>query len=35
VPEYGTSAYAKPVVDHAFARERCLATYKATLKGEG
>lgn len=34
VPEYGTSAYAKPIVDHKFARERCLETYKAALKPE-
>lgn len=34
VPEYGTSAYAKPIVDHKFARERCLDTYKAALKPE-
>jgi deoxyribodipyrimidine photo-lyase len=33
VPEYGTSAYAKPVVEHAFARSRCLDTYKKALQG--
>ncbi|MEN0006975.1 MAG: deoxyribodipyrimidine photo-lyase [Bacteroidota bacterium] len=32
VPEFGTPAYATPVVDHKFARERCLETYKAGLK---
>lgn len=31
VPEFGTPAYPKPMVDHAFARERCLATYKRAL----
>lgn len=31
VPEFGTSAYAKPIVDHAFARQRCLERYKAGL----
>jgi len=31
IPEFGTSAYAEPMVDHKFARERCLATYKAAL----
>ncbi len=34
VPEYGTSTYTKPIVDHKFARERCLETYKAALKPE-
>ncbi|AEE48256.1 cryptochrome/photolyase family protein [Haliscomenobacter hydrossis] len=33
VPEYGTDAYPKPIVDHKFARERCLEVYKAALKG--
>ena len=28
VPELDTAAYPKPMVDHAFARERCLATFK-------
>ncbi len=32
VPEFGTAAYAKPIVDHKFARERCLATYAKALK---
>ncbi|MFN8789840.1 MAG: cryptochrome/photolyase family protein [Bdellovibrionales bacterium] len=32
VPEYGTSRYAEPMVDHAFARERCLAAFKKALK---
>ncbi|WP_353480484.1 deoxyribodipyrimidine photo-lyase [Haliscomenobacter sp.] len=33
VPEYGTPAYPKPMVDHKFARERCLEVYKIALKG--
>jgi deoxyribodipyrimidine photo-lyase len=32
VPEYGTAAYPKPMVDHKFARERCLEVYKMALK---
>ena len=32
VPEYGTSQYPKPIVDHKWARERCLETYKRALK---
>lgn len=28
VPEYGTPAYPKPMVDHKYARLRCLETYK-------
>jgi deoxyribodipyrimidine photo-lyase len=32
VPEYQTSAYPKPIVDHAFARDRCLKTYKEALQ---
>jgi deoxyribodipyrimidine photo-lyase len=31
VPEFGTPMYPKPIVDHAFARQRCLETYKAGL----
>lgn len=31
VPEYGTEDYVEPIVDHKFARERCLATYKEGL----
>jgi deoxyribodipyrimidine photo-lyase len=34
VPEFGTAKYAKPIVDHKMARERCLAAYKAALKNE-
>lgn len=32
LPEYGTSAYVKPMVDHKWARERALERYKAGLK---
>lgn len=32
VPEYGTPKYVKPIVEHKFARERCLQTYKEALK---
>lgn len=31
VPEFGTSDYPQPIVDHKQARERCLAAYKAGL----
>ena len=31
VPEFQDFSYAKPVVEHKFARERALATYKAGL----
>lgn len=31
VPEFGTSQYPDPIVDHKFARERCLETYKSAL----
>lgn len=31
VPEFGTPEYVDPVVDHKFARERCLETYKSGL----
>lgn len=31
VPEWGTSAYPKPMVDHVFARDRCLTAYKVAL----
>jgi deoxyribodipyrimidine photo-lyase len=35
VAEYGTPHYPKPMIDHAFARERCLKVYKAALKRGG
>jgi len=31
VPEYQELTYPKPMVDHKFARERCLSTYKKAL----
>lgn len=31
VPELDTSSYPDPIVDHKFARERCLSTYKNAL----
>jgi len=31
VPEYQEMTYPHPIVDHKFARERCLKTYKAAL----
>jgi len=35
IPEYGTDAYAKPIVEHSIARERSLTAYKTALKKEG
>jgi deoxyribodipyrimidine photo-lyase len=32
VPEYGTIAYFRPIVEHTFARERVLNAYKNALK---
>ncbi|MFM8361933.1 MAG: cryptochrome/photolyase family protein [Haliscomenobacter sp.] len=32
VPEYGTPRYPSPVVDHKFARERCLLVYKEGIE---
>jgi deoxyribodipyrimidine photo-lyase len=32
VPVWGTPAYPKPIVDHAFARERCLQVYRKALQ---
>lgn len=32
VPEYGTSDYVIPIVEHVFARNRCLDVYKKALK---
>tara|TARA_B100001564_G_scaffold234311_1_gene198052 strand:+ start:455 stop:1720 length:1266 start_codon:yes stop_codon:yes gene_type:complete len=31
VPDYQTSSYLQPIVDHKVARERCLETYKSAL----
>ncbi|MFN4146209.1 MAG: cryptochrome/photolyase family protein [Runella sp.] len=32
IPELNSFDYPRPIVDHAFARERCLATYQKALK---
>lgn len=32
VPEFGTRAYAAPIVDHKFARERAIKTYQDAIK---
>lgn len=32
VPEVGTPRYVRPIVDHAFARERALAAYRAAVE---
>jgi len=32
VPEFSTKSYVQPIVDHNFARSRCLQTYKACLE---
>jgi len=34
VPEVSSFGYPQPIVDHAFARERCLKVYQKALKGE-
>lgn len=34
VPELGTPAYPKPIVNHALARERCLKAYQSALKSQ-
>jgi deoxyribodipyrimidine photo-lyase len=34
IPEFGTSSYPKPMVDHALARERALRTYKEGISQE-
>ena len=31
VPEFSSGSYCKPLVDHSYARSRCLETYKASL----
>lgn len=31
IPEFGTKSYVEPILEHTFARERCLETYKASL----
>ena len=32
VTEYGTSTYPTPIVEHSFARERAISTYRKALK---
>jgi deoxyribodipyrimidine photo-lyase len=32
IPEYGLPTYPKPIVDHAFARQRAIEAYKKALK---
>jgi deoxyribodipyrimidine photo-lyase len=32
VPEFGSSSYIQPIIDHNFARSRCLETYKSALE---
>jgi deoxyribodipyrimidine photo-lyase len=34
VPEFGSTAYPKPIVDHKFARERAIKSYQEALKKE-
>lgn len=34
VPEFGTSRYPKPMVDHVFARKRALDAFQSTLKAK-
>ena len=33
VPEYGTGLYADPIVEHSFARNRAIETYKTGILG--
>ena len=32
VPEFDTDSYTEPIVEHSFARKRCLDTYKTSLQ---
>lgn len=34
VPDYGSPGYPPPIVEHKFARERCLAVYKKALSAK-
>ena len=34
VPEFGSPQYVKPIVEHSFARNRCLQTYGLALKAD-
>lgn len=29
IPEFGSDNYTKPIIDHSFARNRCLDTFKS------
>jgi len=31
IPEYSTKSYIRPILEHAYARNRCLETYKSSL----
>ena len=33
IPEYGTETYPSPIVEHKWARERCLERFKTALSG--
>jgi deoxyribodipyrimidine photo-lyase len=33
IPEYGTERYPSPIVEHKWARERCLERFKTALSG--
>jgi deoxyribodipyrimidine photo-lyase len=33
IPEYGTERYPNPIVEHKWARERCLERFKTALSG--
>ena len=35
IPEFDNLAYVKPIVDHAYAKERCIKAYKAALQKQG
>ena len=32
VPEFGTNKYPEPIIDHSFARQRCISTFKTSLQ---
>ncbi|TGE24906.1 deoxyribodipyrimidine photo-lyase [Hymenobacter aquaticus] len=34
IPEFGTSQYAKPIVEHKFARERAISTFRAAYQNQ-
>jgi deoxyribodipyrimidine photo-lyase len=33
LPEFGTTSYPAPIVEHTYARKRCLSVYQTALKG--